>query len=423
MTTTEPFLNNSEALDRQALEALIIDNPELERLEALLGQFNLFEAIGAVRQELRHSDFLAFLLDPGQSHGLGDEFLRGFLLKARQSAPLWPAPLNPIALAVWDLDETLVLREWRNIDILLANDRHRFVVVIENKVDSGEHSEQLDRYWSIATAQYPGWYVAGLYLTPAGVVASSEAYASLDYTAIVELVERLSGSRQRVMDPDVRTVLVHYAQLLRRHVVSESEIADLCREIYRKHRRALDRIYEYRPDQQAVIHDVLVELVRTTPGLVLDQSSKSYVRFAPKSWDTPVLTSGSGWTPSKRVLLFQFNNARDTLKLHLYIGPGQAETRLKLLEMAKGAGAPFYSQFSKLGATWHTIYVRSFLTRAAYEDVDDETRKNQIVKQWTGFIEHDLPALDKVLRSQEWLKLPPAADSGTAISETSNDAP
>ncbi|HEU5368889.1 MAG TPA: PD-(D/E)XK nuclease family protein [Ktedonobacterales bacterium] len=66
----------NETLARKALEALVVDNPDLERLEALLERFNIFEAIGAVRQEVRHSDFLAFLLTPQQNHGLGDAFLK-----------------------------------------------------------------------------------------------------------------------------------------------------------------------------------------------------------------------------------------------------------------------------------------------------------------------------------------------------------
>ena len=49
--------------DRQVLEAFLVENPDLERLELLLDEFNLFEAVGVVRQELRHSDFLGFLLD------------------------------------------------------------------------------------------------------------------------------------------------------------------------------------------------------------------------------------------------------------------------------------------------------------------------------------------------------------------------
>ena len=63
--------------DTQVLEAFLIENPDLERLELLLSEFNLFEAVGVVRQELRHSDFLGFLLDPRQSHGLGDVYLLG----------------------------------------------------------------------------------------------------------------------------------------------------------------------------------------------------------------------------------------------------------------------------------------------------------------------------------------------------------
>lgn len=41
----------------------LINSDDLKQLETLLAGFNIFEALRAVRQELRHSDFLAFLLD------------------------------------------------------------------------------------------------------------------------------------------------------------------------------------------------------------------------------------------------------------------------------------------------------------------------------------------------------------------------
>lgn len=37
-------------LDRKALEAFVVENADLERLEALLDRLNIFEAIGVVRQ-------------------------------------------------------------------------------------------------------------------------------------------------------------------------------------------------------------------------------------------------------------------------------------------------------------------------------------------------------------------------------------
>ncbi len=46
-------------LDMKALEGFLVGNRDLERLEALLDRFNILEALGVVRQELRHSRLLA----------------------------------------------------------------------------------------------------------------------------------------------------------------------------------------------------------------------------------------------------------------------------------------------------------------------------------------------------------------------------
>jgi hypothetical protein len=96
-----------QADDLALLEALIVDNPDLERLEALLEQFNIFEALGAVRVELRHSDFLAFLLNPNQSHGLGDVFVKRLLQKALASSQN-ASPITPIDLDLYDLRECYI---------------------------------------------------------------------------------------------------------------------------------------------------------------------------------------------------------------------------------------------------------------------------------------------------------------------------
>ena len=48
----------------KALEAFVVDKAGLETLEGRLSKFNIFEATGTVRQKLRHSYFLAYLLDP-----------------------------------------------------------------------------------------------------------------------------------------------------------------------------------------------------------------------------------------------------------------------------------------------------------------------------------------------------------------------
>ena len=288
--------------DRRVLEEFVVNNPELEQLEALLGQFNIFEALGAVRQELRHTDFLAFLLNPTENHGLGDYFTKRFIQKAIISRRGGSLPISLIDVDFWDLDETLVLREWNNVDIVLENRPHQLAIIIENKIDSTEHSEQLQRYRTVAEQHYRNWKLLYLYLTPEGDTPSDEFYIPIDYRLICSLVEDLISTRASTIGPDVKTVISHYTQMLRRHVVSESAIEDLCHKIYQKHQRALDLLFEHRPDLQASIREHLEHVIQGTPGLLLDHCSKSYIRFIPKKWDVSSLRKGERWTSSKRML-------------------------------------------------------------------------------------------------------------------------
>jgi len=370
----------------------VVDNAELDRLEALLDQFNLFEAIGVARQELRHSDFLAFLLDPHQSHGLGDAFAKRLLQRALlaaddDAAPI--APISPIDLDVWSLAGMTVQREWRNVDLLLVDEAHRLVVVIENKIGSGEHSGQLGRYLQIAAEAHPGWRLLGLYLTPDGDVPSDPRYLAVGYDLVCEIVEGVADRRSPSLDPAVHTAMTHYARMLRRHVVSDSEIAELCQRIYGRHRRAIDLIYEHRESQQAAIKDVLLALITSTSQLKPDFSDNKWIRFAHAGWDTPAMMSGRGWTRSGRILLLQFTNLPDSLTLRLYVGPGPAATRQRLFNAAR-TGRPPLQVVGEDTNRWTPIYSRPFLGPDDYVDASAATLEARIEQQWADFVQDDL---------------------------------
>ena len=390
----------SPDLARPALEALVLDNPELERLEALLDQFNLFEAVGVVRQEVRHSDFLAFLLNPQQSHGLGDVFLKRLLQQALGAGGR-TLPILPLDLDIWSLDEVLVLREWQNIDLLLLDKPHHFAIIIENKIEIHEHSNQLQRYRQVVQTHYPDWSIIGLYLTPDGELPSDESYLPVSYSVICQVLEGLARSRASTFGPEVLMAITHYTQMVRRHIVGESEIAELCRRIYQKHQRALDLIYEYRPDRPAEIREVLERLITNTPGLVPDESVKQYIRFAPEEWDVPTLRAGSGWTASGRILLFVFNNVPDSLKLTLFIGPGPQDILTGLLALVDAKQPPFEPR-KKSGKLWSQIYSRTVLQKASYEGASEEITQ-EITKHWERFVQSDLPKIVDAVRSEAWI--------------------
>jgi len=193
--------------------------------------------------------------------------------------------------------------------------------------------------------------------------------------------------------------------MLRRHIVSESDIADLCRRIYQKHQRALDLIYEHRPDRQTVIQMILEKLIQETPDIILDAHLKRHIRFAVQEWDVPILLEGKEWTASHRILLFEFRNEVDSLKLSLYIGPGPQETRQKLFDMATQKMPPFKPANKTLNNKWNAIYhyQQPFLTPKLYEDASDDKLEAEIRKHWTAFLENDLPKIKAALKAEDWI--------------------
>ena len=156
------------ASQQEALQALILD-PDLERLEDLLADFNIFDVLGIARAELRHSAFLAWLLDPRGSHGLRDYFLRTFLLQvAKEASSLGVGDITPFEVDSWKLNDIEIFTERHRIDILILGTDDSFVCLIENKIGSGEHGDQLSRYLQTAQEEYESPYIIPIFLTPDG---------------------------------------------------------------------------------------------------------------------------------------------------------------------------------------------------------------------------------------------------------------
>ena len=396
--------------DLKALEALQADASELEFIETLLDRFNIFEAIGVVGQEVRHSRFLAFLLDPYQKHGLGDLFFKRLLRKVLDSSGTAPFPSLLENLDKLDLSQTQVNTERYNIDILLTNKAHVLAVIVENKLWSTEHSDQLNRYYGIVRKNYPRWHVAGIYLTPHGSSPSHEAYLSLSYTAVCEIVDGILETRGSTVSPDVRISLEHYLLMLRRHIVDDPKIVSLCKDMYQRHRRAFDLVYKYRPDAQAELLTFLERLVEQELEFELDESSKSRVRFVAQDWDTPALRKGSNWTSSGRILLFEFWNESVSLDLKLMIGPGEAEPRQKLLDMAR-VNLEVFRLPQKSDFKHGAIFSRPFLRKGMYEGhITQAEREEEIRRHWDEFLDKDLPRIEEALRGEAWIWEPLETD-------------
>ena len=76
----------------------------------------------------------------------------------------------------------------------------------------------------------------------------------------------------------------NYTTTIRRDIVGDEKLARICAEIYAKHQRALDLIFENKPDRAAMLAEIIRSWCaeKQTKGeltFFADKSNKSYTRF------------------------------------------------------------------------------------------------------------------------------------------------
>lgn len=385
------------------LERFVLDNPDLERLEAILDEFNPFVAMRWTRQETRHSSFLRWLLDPSETHGLGPYFLRQFL-KHMASLSNQPASLSVVDLDSWSYTATQILTEWNNIDLLVRDDSHKLIVLIENKVDSGEHSDQLNKYRGLIEKQFPQHNKLFAYLSVDGEIASDESFIPLGYADLVRLIEGTIARRHDQMHPSVSAFMGSYVEMLRRHIVEDSEIQKLCDKIYKTHRRALEVLFEFQPDRASELKDYLLGLISQVAHLEADYSSKSYIRFCPKSWDFLPL-HGEGWTQSKRMILIEIDQSGGGVKLKVLLGPGRQSTRERIHAFIAEQPSVFNRATTKYYPRWWSFHSENWVSKKQYEEADMDDLKQQISARFGQFVTDELRQMVKSmegLRGESW---------------------
>lgn len=236
--------------DEEALQRFLLDIDCLDQLDEWAGKFNLFDVLKITRTEIRHSNLLAWLLTPNENHGLNDNIIMGFIQYAISS--FVSNEHDIINTLLMDFQSFVVYRELHNIDILAKSDKEKFILCIENKIDTGEHSNQLVRYQKTIRTIYSDYKVMYIFLSPTGEEASMpDTWISMSYDDVIKIIE--AACKKHKLLPDVELFINHYLDTIRRDIVEDKKLAEICAEIYNRHRSALDLIYENKPDRAAEI--------------------------------------------------------------------------------------------------------------------------------------------------------------------------
>ena len=203
----------------------LLKDEDFDKLDLGLKNPNIFQILRITKNEIRHSNFLSWLLDPNQSHKLGDIFLKRFLREVFSSDKF--DMIDQVDVEGMDLSKVEIEREWKNIDILIKLEN--VVVCVENKVLSKEHSNQLKRYKEIIQSQFPNHHQTFVFLTPDGDNSEdeSETYEPISYEFIVESLERIVSVYGESLNQQVKNYIKDYITIIKRNLMGTDRLTEL----------------------------------------------------------------------------------------------------------------------------------------------------------------------------------------------------
>lgn len=227
--------------DEQALKQFLLDIDCLEELAPWTTKLNIFDVLKITRTEIRHSNMLSWLFDANETHGMGDKFISLFMQSLVSSNQIQSTNIFDYLLS--DFYSFSVYREWKNIDLLLVSHKEKIVIAIENKVGSHEHDDQLNRYRNQVRQAYSDYKQLFVYLTPDGDNPSDSVnWYTFTYCDVADILEQICESVG--LNAETGLLIQNYIAIIRRDIVEDKQLIEICNKIYNKHKQALDLIYD-----------------------------------------------------------------------------------------------------------------------------------------------------------------------------------
>lgn len=326
--------------ERETIQHLQKFKEELDAVNQIKYQkgINFFDAVGMTNLETKHSRFFVWLFDESKPHNFNKTALEKFceLLVDYQTrnddktTPLSNTDILAKSLGASNQDFEKKKEELKNIlkdfidgkitvtpevkidakktkeenrryiDILIETSKA--VIVIENKVDSDSHTDQLQAYEDYINKEYVNLKKIFIYLSPKGALpynkggngAYNDSWCVIDYKAIVKIVQTLqldinNGKfryDKKEQKNKMKVLLEDYEEMVKTDILKESKaVRALCREILKdkKLKNTFDMMNDYM-DNIASYNKVLEYCRKKLEErkLITYSVDKSFVYFSEK---------------------------------------------------------------------------------------------------------------------------------------------
>jgi len=280
-------------MEKQLINRFLADNPELEELSAKLAEFNIFRVLKIEDREIRHSNTLAWLLDPEESHGFGDMVLKRVLSNILLTAVNPPGGMSAAEIELKNFTDIEVRREWMHIDVTVIDRANEYVLLLENKVYARESQGQLKRYRAAVEKEFPDFTIIPVFLTLDGSDAEEDGFISYGYPQLLTVLERIFNFHKGQLNTSTATFIEHYLSVLRGLTMKDTELVKLCQTVYRKHHEAIDLIVKH--GMSTPFQEVAEKMLKKTGKFQILDAGPTWVWFIPNSWEKLLPLDGTSW--------------------------------------------------------------------------------------------------------------------------------
>ncbi len=212
---------------------MFINDADFQKLRQKFSEPNIFLILNNASYEIRHSNFLGWLIDPRQTHGQSDFFLKKLLIEL-DCADLF---LNR---------SVKVEREADHIDLLIYNDHG--VLAIENKTKSQDSDGQLAKYRNIINNKFVNHRKHFVYWTLNGDEPSDRKesiywsrYSHQNFLRV------LSNAYDEIKDLRTKNLIKDYVDALHLGLLPSQDYVALAKGLLSKYKDELASIFSNTP--------------------------------------------------------------------------------------------------------------------------------------------------------------------------------
>jgi hypothetical protein len=320
----------------QNLETLFSDE-RFSKIREKLREPNIFCFLSNANYEIRHSNFLAWLLDANETHNCGTLFSSIII-------PILSPDIKNKKIA-WE-----VFREKDNIDLLLKSPDE--VVVIENKTLSRDSPGQLASYRKHINEKYPNIEKRFVYLTLDSKNPNdkneSEDWKNCGYASILEGLNNIIRTDGKSINAKAKIYIKDYIDALEMHTLKNSKYNIYAKEIVSENKNALMDIFSSAGNNPNIKHDqsVAIKFIENNSsysrgegffkstnmfyGAFRESLIKNNLEFSESSQNTTYLRFRSrAWKKNMPVDMgFRYNKERKRLDFGVAILPENEANRL-----------------------------------------------------------------------------------------------